>query len=109
MNLARVHAKLDFLKLMNWKVVSNAKASPADSSGTKVFGTEFFCDAYRLLFEVLGQQAAVREGDVDDELLNRLERAYQGTLILTFGGGVNEIQRDLIAMFGLGMPRTPRM
>ena len=38
-----------------------------------------------------------------------LERAYQGTLILTFGGGVNEIQRDLIAMFGLGMPRTPRM
>src|SRR5205807_7466557 len=40
-NLARVHAKLDFLKLMNWKVVSNAKPSPADSSGTKVFGTEF--------------------------------------------------------------------
>ena len=39
----------------------------------------------------------------------RLERAFQGTLILTFGGGTNEVQRDLIAMFGLGMPRTPRM
>ena len=38
----------------------------------------------------------------------RLERAYQGTLFLTFGGGTNEIQRDLIAMFGLGMPRVPR-
>ena len=39
----------------------------------------------------------------------RLDRGFQGTTILTFGGGVNEIQRDLIAMFGLGMPRTPRM
>ena len=42
-------------------------------------------------------------------LLGHLEHAYQGTLILTFGGGTNEIQRDLIALFGLGMPRTPRM
>jgi hypothetical protein len=37
-----------------------------------------------------------------------LERATQGSLILTFGGGVNEVQRDLISLFGLGMPRTPR-
>jgi alkylation response protein AidB-like acyl-CoA dehydrogenase len=42
-------------------------------------------------------------------LKGHLERAYQGTLILTFGGGTNEIQRDLIALFGLGMPRMPRM
>jgi hypothetical protein len=41
-------------------------------------------------------------------LQGRLERGYQGTLILTFGGGTNEVQRDLIALFGLGMPRTPR-
>ena len=41
-------------------------------------------------------------------LMGRLERAYQGTLFLTFGGGVNEVQRDLIALFGLGMPRVAR-
>ena len=28
--------------------------------------------------------------------------------VLTFGGGVNEIQRELIATFGLGLPRVPR-
>jgi alkylation response protein AidB-like acyl-CoA dehydrogenase len=33
---------------------------------------------------------------------------YRSLLILTFGGGTNEIQRDLIAMFGLGMPRPLR-
>ena len=38
----------------------------------------------------------------------RVERAYRGTLILTFGGGTNEIQRDLIAIFGLKMPRSLR-
>jgi hypothetical protein len=41
-------------------------------------------------------------------LAGRLARSAQGSLILTFGGGVNEIQRDLIALFGLGLPRVPR-
>ena len=41
-------------------------------------------------------------------LAGRVERAYRGTLILTFGGGTNEIQRDLIAIFGLSMPRSLR-
>jgi alkylation response protein AidB-like acyl-CoA dehydrogenase len=33
---------------------------------------------------------------------------YRTTLVLTFGGGVNEVQRDIIAMAGLGLPRAPR-
>ena len=107
MNLARVHARLDFLKLINWKAVTSASVSPADSSATKVFGTEFFCEAYRLLLEVFGSSGVLR-GRGDAPLRGRLERAYQGTLFLTFGGGTNEVQRDLIALFGLGMPRVPR-
>jgi hypothetical protein len=83
--------------------------NPADSSSIKVFGTEFFTDAYRLLMEVIGQSAALQPGSPEAALASRLDRGFQGTLILTFGGGVNEIQRDLIAMFGLGMPRMPRM
>jgi alkylation response protein AidB-like acyl-CoA dehydrogenase len=106
-NLARVYARLEFLKLVNWKAVTAASVSPADSSATKVFGTEFFCEAYRLLLEVFGSRGAVR-GTADAPLRGRLERAYQGTLFLTFGGGTNEVQRDLIALFGLGMPRIPR-
>lgn len=37
-----------------------------------------------------------------------LEANYRGLTILTFGGGVNEVQRDLISIFGLGMPRSMR-
>lgn len=112
-NLARVRAGLDFLRLINWKVAALDAAgqspNPADASATKVFGTEFFIDAYRLLMEVLGARGTLRQESPEALLAGRLERAYQGTLILTFGGGTNEIQRDLIALFGLAMPRTPRM
>ena len=108
MNLARVHARLEYLKLANWKAVNCGDPNPALSSATKVFGTEFFCEAYRLLQEVYGQAGMLRNLAPGAPLMGRLERAYQGTLFLTFGGGVNEVQRDLIALFGLGMPRVPR-
>ncbi len=109
LNLARVHAKLEFVKLINWKVASaTGGASPADASATKVFATEFYTEAYRLLMEILGPNAYLSRGSGAAVLAGRLERAFQGCLILTFGGGVNEVQRDLIALFGLGLPRVPR-
>ncbi|MCW5892628.1 MAG: acyl-CoA dehydrogenase family protein [bacterium] len=107
LDLARVHAKLEFLRLANWKAVTSPTQNPADASATKVFGSEFFCEAYRLLLGVFGAAGALRGSD-HAPLRGRLERAYQGTLFLTFGGGTNEVQRDLIALFGLGMPRIPR-
>ncbi len=109
-NLARVAARLEFLRLMNWKVADAAtrgELSPADSSATKVFGSEFNIEAYRLLMEVMGQDALVNDGP-GTVLRGDIERAMRSALILTFGGGTNEIQRDIIAMMGLGMPRYAR-
>jgi alkylation response protein AidB-like acyl-CoA dehydrogenase len=108
LNLARVHAKLEFVKLINWKVAAAGGANPADASATKVFATEFYTEAYRHLMEVLGPAAYLTKGSPGALLAGRLERAFQGCLILTFGGGVNEVQRDLIALFGAGLPRVPR-
>jgi len=110
-NLARVQARLEYLKLLNWKVAWSATegaVSPADASATKVFGTEFYIEAYRLLMEVIGPDAALRDSSGAGWLRDRLESSYQGTLVLTFGGGTNEVQRDLISMFGLGFPRAKR-
>jgi 3-oxocholest-4-en-26-oyl-CoA dehydrogenase alpha subunit len=107
LNLARVQAGLEFLKLINWKVawsLTQGQINPADASVTKVFGTEFYCQAYRLMLEVMGPAGAIKRGSPEAILRGRLERAYRGTLILTFGGGTNEIQRDLISVFGLNMP-----
>lgn len=113
-NLAEVRAGIDVLTLLNWKVAALEAAgepvNPADASSIKVYGTEFFLDAYQKLAEILGPEAWLDGGDPETAALaGRIVRGAQGCLILTFGGGVNEIQRDLIAMFGLGMPRVPRM
>jgi alkylation response protein AidB-like acyl-CoA dehydrogenase len=105
--IGRLRAKIELLRLINWKVAAG-EINPADASATKVFGTEFFCEAYRTMLEIIGQAGTLRRGSRGAVLKGRLERAYQGTLFLTFGGGTNEIQRDLIALFGLGMPRVPR-
>jgi 3-oxocholest-4-en-26-oyl-CoA dehydrogenase alpha subunit len=108
--LARVVARAELLKLLNWKVAWAARGglNPADASATKVFGTEVTLEAYRLLMDVVGSAAYLEAGTSGATLAGRLERAYRSNIIFTFGGGTNEIQRDLIAMIGLGMPRAPR-
>ncbi len=111
LNLAKVHAGLEFLRLINWKVAWTATHAPldvADASTIKVFGTEFYLEAFRLLMEVIGPRAYLERESVGSVLKGRLETNYRSLLILTFGGGTNEIQRDLIGMFGLGLPRALR-
>ncbi len=73
-----------------------------------MFGTEFALEAYRLLLEILGQAGYLPEGSPGCVLQGRLERSARAQTIFTFGGGTNEIQRDIIAMAGLGLPRAPR-
>jgi alkylation response protein AidB-like acyl-CoA dehydrogenase len=108
-SLARCKADIEVITLFNWKAATQTSMDPGLASATKVFGSEMFIRVYRALMEIIGPGAYVERGSPAAVLAGHLERAYQGTLILTFGGGTNEIQRDLIAMFGLGMPRTPRM
>jgi alkylation response protein AidB-like acyl-CoA dehydrogenase len=111
-NLARVHAKLEFLRLANWRVAwlaqSGAALNPADASTIKVYGTEFYMEAARLLMEVMRDQATLQGDSPGAVLRGRVERMLRSMHILTFGGGTNEMQRDLIAIFGLNMPGSPR-
>ena len=67
-----------------------------------------YVEVSRLLFEVLGAAGYLKEGSPGALLSGELERFYRLTLVLTFGGGTNEVQRDIIAMVGLGLPRAGR-
>ena len=110
-HLARIYARLEFLKLINWKVAWTATQGHldvADASTIKVFGTEFYLEAFKLMMEIVGQAGYLTKGSPEAVLAGRLEMYARSLVILTFGGGTNEIQRDLIAIFGLGMPRSLR-
>lgn len=106
LHLARVHARTEALKLFNWRVAADAQSAPAATraSAGKVYGTELAIEAYRLLMEVLGPAALVRDGSPGTLLAGRIERMHRAALILTFGGGTNEVQRDIIAAGALGLP-----
>ncbi|MCZ6823857.1 MAG: acyl-CoA dehydrogenase family protein [Deltaproteobacteria bacterium] len=106
-NLARVYAKMQVLRLMNWKqtwLAEKGQLQMAGSSAIKVYGSEFQIEAYRALMEVLSARGILAKGSPGAVLQGKIESSYRNGLILTFGGGTNEIQRDIIAMAGMGMP-----
>jgi alkylation response protein AidB-like acyl-CoA dehydrogenase len=110
-NLALVEAKLEGLRLLNWRQAWNLgrdHLTMEEASAIKVFGSEFYVEGYRLLLEVLGVEGLVKRGSPGARLRGELERHYRATLVLTFGGGVNEVQRDIIATVGLRLPRAGR-
>jgi len=110
-NLARCYARLEALKLLNWRSAWSLSAGHPrmeEASAVKVMGTEFFVECYRLLLEITGEAGLVRDGEPGALFGGLLEHAYRSAVTLTFGGGVNEVQRDIIAMAGLGLPRGRR-
>ena len=109
LSLARVHAVVEAMRLMNWKVASGSgDLNPADASAMKVLGTEEQCTSVRRLMEIVGAYATITDGSPGAVLHGQLEQAYRSAPVGTFGGGVNEVQREIIQMAGLGMPRAPR-
>ena len=110
-NLASVYAKLEALKVLNWRSawsIDHGSPAMADASAVKVLGTEIIIDCYRSLLEITGQAGIVPREHDRAIFGGLLESAYRAAMVNTFGGGVNEVQRDIIAMAGLGMPRARR-
>ncbi|MEU3792096.1 acyl-CoA dehydrogenase family protein [Streptomyces fructofermentans] len=109
--LAEIHARLAATRLLSWRLVGDAEAggpAPGEASGVKFVGTESAVAVYRMCQEVVGSDALVRAGSpgaFGDGELERMNRAAQ---INTFGGGVSEVQREIVATMRLGMTRGRR-
>jgi len=110
--LGRAYARVEALTLINWKLASDADIgvplSPAEASATKIYGSELATEVYRSLMEVIGPNAGVTGASDGAVLAGRIERYYRSALVMTFGGGTNEIQRDIIGYVGLGLPAAKR-
>jgi alkylation response protein AidB-like acyl-CoA dehydrogenase len=110
-SLGEAFARLEAMKVMNWRMaweLDRGEPDPARSSAVKVYGTETLIEVYRLLLGVVGAASTLRAESPGAVLEGALEVQYRACQINTFGGGVNEIQREIVSMAGLGMPRVPR-
>jgi hypothetical protein len=109
--LGEAFARLEALKVLNWRMgfeLERGALDPSLASAVKVHSSEALIDVYRLLLEVLGIPGTVKQDCPGAQLRGELEREWRHCQINTFGGGVNEVQREIIAMMGLGLPRAPR-
>ncbi|MCK0515983.1 acyl-CoA dehydrogenase family protein [Williamsia sp. DF01-3] len=108
---ARTHAKLVAMRLMNWKMtaaVATDTLSGADAGAAKVFGTETHVDVYRTLLGILGAAGRIRPDNPGAILAGQIEQISRQGVVNTFGGGVNEVLRDMVATIGLGTAKLGR-
>ena len=109
--LAQCYARLEAMRLINLRIAADLERERMDvalASTTKVYGSESAIEILRVLSNIVGANGLVRGGSAASLLHGELEYEVRASVTLTFGGGTNEIQRELIAQFGLGMPRTQR-
>jgi alkylation response protein AidB-like acyl-CoA dehydrogenase len=111
-NLGRCRALIECMKLIVYKqswAMTEEVLAMADASAAKVYGSEGFIEVYRMLGEIVGQAGLLRPGCPQATAeASKIERLYRTASIITFGGGANEIQRDIISAAGLWMPRASR-
>lgn len=109
--LADCYVRLEAQRTLNFRIAADVEAGHMDvalASIAKVYGSETVIEVLRQLIEIVGSGALVRGGSAAAALLGELEYEARAATIATFGGGTNELQRELIAQFGLGMPRPVR-
>ncbi|MFC9245181.1 acyl-CoA dehydrogenase family protein [Streptomyces sp. NPDC057136] len=109
--LAEAYARLAATRLLNWRLVGSVGAgslAPGEASGVKFVGTESAVEVYRMCQEITGEAGMVRGGSLGSFGDGELERMNRAAQINTFGGGVSEVQREIVATMRLGMKRGKR-
>jgi alkylation response protein AidB-like acyl-CoA dehydrogenase len=107
-NLAEAYAHLEAMRVMNARMswqLDQQSMDPTFPSAIKVYSTEIMIEICRLLMDVVGPHALIAAGSEGAALHGNLEHEYRRATINTFGGGVVEVLRGLVANFGLGLPR----
>ena len=95
-------------ELFNWQVAASGETVDiADAAATKVFSTERIQRIGRLAEEIVGKYGNPADEETA-EMLGWLDSQTKRNLVITFGGGVNEVMREQVAAAGLNVPRVPR-
>jgi alkylation response protein AidB-like acyl-CoA dehydrogenase len=99
----------EVLKLLNYRVawmLTRGELPMVESSMIKVFGSEHIRRATDVALQVMGLYGQLETGSKWVPARGRPEHVYRMQVLLTFGGGTNEVLRDMMAMMGLGLPRS---
>jgi len=107
--LARLATQLEVARMLQRRVVSEALKGgvpTVESSRYKLFMTELGKRVASCALDMMGPEGQLRAGQEEAPLEGRFERSYRYTVVDTIGGGASEIQKNIIAQRGLGLPKA---
>ncbi|HAL47244.1 MAG TPA: acyl-CoA dehydrogenase, partial [Dehalococcoidia bacterium] len=100
--------KLEVVRLFSYRtawMIDQDHVPNYESSAQKIIATDLIQEIADFGVELLGMHGQLTPESPHARLDGELEQAYRSGIFLRFGGGANEVQRDIIARRGLGMPR----
>ena len=108
LRLAELDRDLELCRLMGLSTaatIDRGDVPTAEAAMLKVFGSELQSRVANVGTEILGPAGQLGQRDRDAPLEGAFELLYRQAPVMRFAGGANEIQRDIIAQRGLGLPR----
>jgi alkylation response protein AidB-like acyl-CoA dehydrogenase len=109
--IVELDAELDMASLLAYEVASlidDGQIPTVEANMQKVWTSELRTRIADAGMQVAGLYGQLDRSDPRAPIGGRFEAAYRWAPIHRFGGGTNEVLRDIIAQRGFGLPRAPR-
>ena len=96
---------MEGLVLTNASIVAAGDTPTMEASMSKIWTSDLRYRISSVAMDLLGREGALVGESGGAPLAGELERTYRNSPVQRFGGGTNDVQRDIIARRGLGLPR----
>ena len=106
--LAQLAIEIETGVALAWRVAwlqEKGEMAANEASAGKVYSAEMGQHIAYTGCRIMGLYGQVKQGSKWAPLKGRFESSYQGCLGINIAGGSNEVQRNIIAVRGLGLPR----
>ena len=106
--VAQALTQLEVARMLQRRVIGEAlqdQVPTVESSQYKLYMNELGQRVANWALDVMGASGQLKPGEADAPVGGRFERSYRYTVVDTIGGGTSEIQKNIIARRGLGLPR----
>jgi alkylation response protein AidB-like acyl-CoA dehydrogenase len=106
--VARIQVEIDAARVMTLETawaLQKGGVPVAESSMSKIYASELTQHIADLCTQILGMSGQLHFNDETTLAQGWMQWLYRLAPMLAFGGGTNEVQRDIIGFMGLGLPR----
>ena len=106
--LAEIAIEMEIARLLSYNIAwleDKGSEVTYQASALKLYTSELVHRFANVAMNILGPRAQLKK-DSNWALLNgNIEHIYLASVVETVGGGTSEVQKDLVAVMGLGLPK----